>query len=326
MWGAIAGLAGGLLGGALKSKGERRAAGIQAAAAQKGIDEVRSQMSANEQQQLAQQQANRDFQLSQMQGNRDYQLGNLNRFTGQVGAQQDYVKSLFDPYSQGGSNAFQAQQNLLGLGGNDAQSAAISQINNSPYMQELMRQGENSLLQNSAATGGLRGGNIQGALSQFRPGMLNQLIQQQYANLGGLSSMGYNANSQLGQYGQQSTAMLGEAQQHVADNLGIYGQNVANNLGAYGQNMANQLGASGMAGAENIANLLTNKGAAQAGGKLSQYGFAASLPGMISGAAGQAGGFGNMFGGLFGPKAGATNAAGAGVVPQTFMSQYGRGL
>ena len=327
MWGAIAGLAGGLIGGAIKSKGERKAAGIQAAAAQKGIDEFRSQMSANEQQQLAQQQANRNFQLSQMQGNRDYQLGNLNRFTGQVGAQQDYIKSLFDPYSQGGSNAFQAQQNLLGLGGDGAQSAAISQINNSPYMQELMRQGENSLLQNSAATGGLRGGNTQGALAQFRPGMLNQLIQQQYANLGGLSSMGYNANSQLGQYGQQSTAMLGEAQQHVADQLGAYGQNTANQLGAYGQNMANQLGASGMQGAGGIADLLLGKGQAQAGGKLSQYGFAANIPGMLSGAAGQAGGFGSLFGGLFGgPAAGATNAAGAGVVPQTFMSQYGRGL
>lgn len=290
-WGLIAGAVGSLLGGAAKAKGERRAAGIQAAAAQQGIDEFRSQLAANEKLQLGQQQANRDFQLN-----------NLDKFTGQVGAQQDYVKSLFNPYSQGGSNALQAQQNLLGLGGDGAQSAAISQINSSPYMQELMKQGESALLQNASATGGVRGGNTQGALAQFRPGMLNQLIQQQYANLGGLSSMGFNANSQLGQFGQNSTAMLGEAQQRTAENLGTYGQN-----------MANQLGASGMQGAGGIADLLLGKGQAQAGGKLSQYEFASNLPGMMSGNTG----FINGIKGLFTqtPKTGAQNMALPGVIP-----------
>ncbi|UOF77221.1 putative ejection protein [Caudoviricetes sp.] len=298
VWGAIAGVVGSVLGGALKSKGERKAATIQANAAQQGIDEFRSQLSLNEQRQLEAQRANRDFQLSQMDYNRGLQLNNLNKFTGQVGAQQDYVKSLFNPYSQGGTNALQAQQNLLGLGGADAQSAAIAQLNNSPYMQELMKQGESAILQNASATGGLRGGNTQGALAQFRPGMLNQLIQQQYANLGGLSAMGFNANSQLGQYGQNATAMLGEAQQRTAENLGSYGQNVANQLGAYGQNMANQLGAAGVDAAGGIAGLLGGKGQAQAGGKLSQYGFAANLPGLISGNAGFIKGVKGLFGGL----------------------------
>ena len=312
-WGLIAGAVGSLIGGGLKAKGERKAAGIQAAAAQQGIDEFRSQLTANEKLQLGQQQANRDFQLSQMDANRGYQTGALNQFTNQVGAQQDYVKSLFNPYSQGGSNALQAQQNLLGLGGDGAQSAAISQLNNSPYMQELMKQGESALLQNASATGGVRGGNTQGALAQFRPGMLNQLIQQQYANLGGLSSMGFNANSQLGQFGQNSTAMLGEAQQRTAENLGMYGQNVANQLGAYGQNMANQLGAAGMDSAANIANLLGGKGQAQAGGKLAQYGFAANLPGMIGGNTGFIKGVKGLF--TQNPAAGAQNMALPGVIP-----------
>lgn len=200
MWGLLAGAAGGLLGGFLKSKGEQRAAGIQAAAAQQGIGENRAQL--------------------------------------------DYFKSLMDPYSQGGLQAFQAQQNLLGLGGQGSQQAAIDQIQNNPQFMAMAQQGENSLLQNASATGGLRGGNIQGALAQFRPSMLNQLIQQQYSNLGGLSSAGFTVNSQLGQAGLKT--------------------------------------------AGNISNLLQNKGAAQAGGKLSQYGFAAGLPGQIAGMFGTA--------------------------------------
>jgi len=233
MWGLLAGAAGSLLGGFLKSKGERRAAGIQAGAAQQGIDEQRSQL--------------------------------------------EYFKSLMDPYSQGGLQAFQAQQNLLGLGGQGSQQAAIDQIQNNPQFMAMAQQGENALLQNASATGGLRGGNIQGALAQLRPSMLNQLIQQQYSNLGGISSAGFNANSQLGQAGQQA----------------------------------------GM----NVANLLSGKGQAQAGGKLSQYGFAANLPGMIGGNSGLLAGIKGAFGST--PAAGVTNAAAAGVVPQSFVSQFG---
>lgn len=290
--GALGSLVGNVIGSAIKSKGERRAAEIQAKSADAAMEEMRGALTANEQRQLEAQRTNRDFQLNQMDWNKGYQLNNLNKFTGQVNDQQDYMQSLFNPYAQGGLGAYQAQQNLLGLGGNDAQSAAISQVNNSPYMQELMKQGESSILQNASATGGLRGGNTQGALAQFRPGMLNQLIQQQYANLGGLSGMGFNASSLLGQSSQQATSQLGEMQQHVADQLGNYGLNVANNLGAYGQNTANQIGQMGLQGSGAIADLMTGKGAAQAGGKLSQYGFWAGLPGQISGAAGQASGAG----------------------------------
>lgn len=215
------GLVGDLLGGYLKSKGEQKAAAIQAKAAQQGIDEQRSQL--------------------------------------------DYFKNLLNPYSQGGLQAFQAQQNLLGIGDPGSQQAAIDQIQNNPQFAALAQQGENALLQNASATGGLRGGNIQGALAQFRPNMLNQLIQQQYANLGGISSAGFNANSMLGQAGQQT----------------------------------------GM----NVANLLTNKGQAQAGGKLSQWGFAANIPGQIAGA------FGTAMTGM--PMSGATSAAAPGVTPSS---------
>lgn len=101
------------------------------------------------------------------------------------------------PYTQAGTQALGAYQGLLGLGGADAQQAAINQLQSMPGFQEQIKYGENALLQNASATGGLRGGNTQTALSQFRPMLLNQAIQQQLGQLGGLQQQGFNAASNL---------------------------------------------------------------------------------------------------------------------------------
>jgi len=60
------------------------------------------------------------------------------------------------------------------------------------------------LLQKASATGGLRGGNIQAALSRFRPSLLNSLIEQQYGRLGGLTQLGQS--SATGQAGSGLTS------------------------------------------------------------------------------------------------------------------------
>jgi len=68
----------------------------------------------------------------------------------------------------------------------------------------LTRQGEQGILQSAAATGGLRGGNVQLALSQFRPQVLNSLIEQQYGRLGGLSSIGQSSAAGQATAGMQT--------------------------------------------------------------------------------------------------------------------------
>lgn len=85
-----------------------------------------------------------------------------------------------------------------GLTGEEAQAAAISKISDSPLLAELMRQGEQGILQNAAATGGLRGGNTQAVLSQYRPAMLKQAIDEQYSRLAGLSGAGMSATTAAG--------------------------------------------------------------------------------------------------------------------------------
>lgn len=132
--------------------------------------------------------------------------------------QFDALQALLQPYVQAGTGALGAQQGLIGLGGQPAQRQAIEALASSPEFQALTQQGENALLQQASATGGLRGGNLQGALAQFRPGMLSQLIAQQYERLGGLTGIGQASAAGVGAAGQQTGANIANllAQQGAA--------------------------------------------------------------------------------------------------------------
>lgn len=146
--------------------------------------------------------------------------------------QFDAVQKLLSPYVNAGPGALGGQQALLGLSGAGAQQKAIEGIAQGPQMQALVQQGENALLQNASATGGLRGGNTQAALAQFRPQMLSQLLQQQFQNLGGISSMGQASAAGQAAYGTQ-------AGQAVSGLLGQQGAAQAGNALAQGQANAN---------------------------------------------------------------------------------------
>jgi hypothetical protein len=152
--------------------------------------------------------------------------------------QQAESERLLAPYMQAGQGALGQQQALLGLGGPEAQQAAIAQLEQSPQFQAMMQQGEEAILQNASATGGLRGGNTQAALAQFRPAMLSQLIQQQMAQLGGLAGMGQQGAMGAAGMGQQSAANIGNL-------LGGIGQAQAGAAMAQGQGMANLFGGVG---------------------------------------------------------------------------------
>ena len=174
--------------------------------------------------------------------------------------QFDAMRELLKPYTEAGVPALEAQQAFLGLRGPEAERAAIERISGGERFQELTRQGEEALLQRASATGGLRGGNIQGTLAQFRPQVLNSLIEEQYGRLGGMTSLG-----------QRSAAGVGAAGMET-------GVNVANLLGQQG---------SALAGGE--------LGQARAYGQL--FNLPAQMLGFQYGAGGKAGmGFGSLFG------------------------------
>ena len=137
--------------------------------------------------------------------------------------QFDKLIELMAPYVTAGKGAMEQQQAILGLQGTEAQQAAYAGIQQSPEFLAMQQQGENALLQQASATGGLRGGNIQGALAQFRPGLLNQLVQQRYANLGGITSLGQASAAGQAGAGMQSAGAIANllAQQGAAQAGGI---------------------------------------------------------------------------------------------------------
>ena len=166
------------------------------------------------------------------------------------------------PFAAAGAPALEEQQALLGLRGPEAERAAIERIRGGETFQALAGQGEEALLQRASATGGLRGGNIQGALAQFRPALLSSLIDQQYGRLGGMTALGQTTTQNLAGLGQASAAGTGAA---------------AQTTGA------------------NVANLLGQQGAALAGAEIAQGKAFGAIPAAISGGLGLFSGLGGKF-------------------------------
>ena len=129
--------------------------------------------------------------------------------------QFDETKALLMPFVSSGQKTLGGQMDLLGLNGNGAQYGAIGNIVNGSQYEALAKQGEQGILQNAAATGGLRGGNTQGALAQFRPAMLQHLIENQFANLGSLTGIGANSANSLGMFGANKANQVSQYQQDI---------------------------------------------------------------------------------------------------------------
>lgn len=132
--------------------------------------------------------------------------------------QFDAMRELLKPYTEAGLPALQAQQAFLGLQGPEAERAAIERIRGGETFKALTKQGEEALLQRASATGGLRGGNIQAALGQFRPQLLSSLIEQQYGRLGGMTALGQQSAAGVGAAGLETGANVANllAQQGAA--------------------------------------------------------------------------------------------------------------
>jgi len=156
------------------------------------------------------------------------------------------IREMLKPYRQAGKAGLGGQLDLLGLNGNDAQGAAISALEQSPQFTSLVKSGENALLQNASATGGLRGGNTSAALAQFRPQMLSQIIESQYGKLAGLSALGENAAAQTGNNMTNSTNQISGLLSNIGQTQGqgivAQGQGYADMFGGIASGLGNYFG------------------------------------------------------------------------------------
>jgi hypothetical protein len=216
-WMAAAVIGSAVIGGAVASSSAKTAAAAQTAAAEMGIDAqiASTAMSVEEQR--------RQF---------DEAKALLQPY---VDAGEPALTAL-SPYAEAGTGALQGQLALAGLSGVDAQREAIGAIEQGGEYQSLVGAGEEAILQSAAATGGVRGGNVQGALAQFRPQVLSSLINQQYSRLGGLTNMGLTTQQNLATIGQNAAAGVGTAGLQTGSNISnLYGTSAANIGNLYGQ-------------------------------------------------------------------------------------------
>lgn len=169
-------------------------------------------------------------------------------------AQQNYefntVRGLLKPYVDAGTNgligynnAVQGYQgilgnlnNLTGANGNGAQQTAINGLQQNPLYTTSMNLGQQAILANASATGGLRGGNTIANLGYLPGQVLSNVMQTQIGNLGtSLNGQG-NLVSQYGNLvnvGQNSAAGTGQAAMNTGNNItGLIGQQGAIGAGA----------------------------------------------------------------------------------------------
>jgi hypothetical protein len=126
---------------------------------------------------------------------------------------------------------------LVGLNGTAAQQTALNALLSGPEYTTALDQGEEAILQNASATGGLRGGNVNNSLSRFRADLLASTFANQFGRLGQITNIGQNAAAGTGAQASASANAISDLlQQQGAARAG--GQIAAGNTALNGFNNA----------------------------------------------------------------------------------------
>lgn len=174
--------------------------------------------------------------------------------------QYDTTRSDYMPYTTAGGNAVTALDDLMraAMGGGygtpptratpemvEAQEALEAKLTSSPLYQTLYRGGEEAVLQNASATGGLRGGNTSRGLADFGSDVLARVYDDQFQKLGALAGLGIGATGSVASAGlanaNAATQLYGQIGDARANNyLTRGGINAANfrNIGSFADSIA----------------------------------------------------------------------------------------
>ncbi|MGF6643111.1 hypothetical protein [Paraburkholderia sp. GAS82] len=256
---AIGGIAAGVgaVGGAIiSSNGANSAAATQAAATQSQIGQ-------------------QNYEFNTIQGLlAPYAAAGNTALGGYATAQSGYAGAL-GQYS----NVLQQLNNLTGANGQNAQQSSLTGLTKNPLYTTAMQLGQQSILANASATGGLRGGNTIASLGFLPSQVLANTEQQQISNLGtslnGTAGLLQGYGNQVSQYGnllqvgENAAAGTGTAALSTGNNItSLIGQQGAINAGSTLattnamtgalNNFSSYLGTSG--GSSALASLLASAG------------------------------------------------------------------
>lgn len=151
----------------------------------------------------------------------------------------------YDPFLQQGTAANAMYGNALGLNGQAGYDAATGAFHENPGYQFLVDQGEQGVLRNNAAMGGVASGKTLEDLTKFRVGLADQTWQQYLDNLfrgSGQGLQGAAGKSQALQNLGQALQATGNAKSDIQTGAAGALATNASNLGAglQGQSAADQ--------------------------------------------------------------------------------------
>lgn len=180
----------------------------------------------------------------------------LGQTRGQVGGIFDQAVAPSQQFVGAGQSAQQQNAALSGALGPEAQAAAFQAFQASPGVDFLRERGSRRTLREAAATGGLGGGRVQQALSEFNQGIALQDLARQQDVLGQLTGQGLTAAGNVGQLrGQQGgiVSQLGQAGAGIQQTAGLAGADLASRFGLAGAQAQQGAGAT-------LANLASGAG------------------------------------------------------------------
>ena len=262
---ATAVVAGAVISGAASSKAASKAAKATTAGIDTATEEQRRQFDITTEQ-LSEAEA---FNRQQLQAGKNRAVGSLRK-----GEQAQFAQ--LDQFAQAGVGALEQQQALLGLGTPEQQQQAFDQFAESPGQRFIRERAQKALLRNSAAIGGLGGGNVRSALVEQGAGFAAQDFNNQFSRLSDLRTAGQNAATNIGQGALTTGGNIASTQFNAAQLAGAGAINTAARQGQFGQNLAT-----------NVGNLAVQGGQARATGIQNQNAALQNTIGQVAGAAGQ---------------------------------------
>lgn len=138
------------------------------------------------------------------------QLDYLNRAMGMEQEQRTQDRADFAPFREFGTSAIQPAGDLLGFNGAPAQQTGIDAIRASPWYQALFRNGQEAVLQNASATGGIRGGNTERGLADFSSDTLATSIDRYLQQAMGAIGVGSGATTSGSAAGQNTANQIAQ--------------------------------------------------------------------------------------------------------------------
>lgn len=187
---------------------------------------------------------------SELIGAQDRQIGAIAQ--GAAGAGQ-----MLQPIADTGMGAYQSQAALSGALGPEAQRLAMSSFQESPEQQYLREQGEQAIMRQASATGGVGGSRVLEALQRQGIGLAAQDFQNRFNRLGMVSQPGLSAVGSIADIGLAS----------ARDQANVIGQTGAN-LANLAQSIAAARASTQQAQGTGLANIAVGQAAQQANAAL----------------------------------------------------------